>query len=75
MFLGILGHIESQECVFASEHLLREALCEVGLAYSCRSEEEERTDGSARVRQSHPRAAYGFDDLTDRLVLAYDARS
>ena len=73
VLLGILAHVEADEGIFLSEHLLGEALGEIGLAYACRAEEEERTDRSARVSQSESRPTDSFHHLTDSLVLTDDA--
>ena len=73
MFLCVLRHIEAYQCILRAEHLFSQTLCQMGLAYSCRTEEEKRPDRSARVSQSEPGTSYSFHHLVDGFVLADDA--
>ena len=73
MFLHVLGHVEADEGVFGAEHLLRQALRQVGLAHAGRAEKEERADGAVRVLQPESRTLNSLGDEFHGLVLPDDA--
>ncbi len=60
VLLHILGHIETDQGIFVTEHGFRKRLAQLGLAYAGRAEENERADGALRIMQADSAAADGL---------------
>src|ERR671920_264700 len=71
--LHVLGHVEPDHCVLVAEEVLGERTRELGLAYSCRTEEDERAARAVRVFYARERTPYGAGDGLYGLVLPDDA--
>src|SRR3989344_2373416 len=69
-----LAHIHAHERIGIIKHKPRELLRKFSLPDAGRSEKEERTDGTIRVRDAHARALHGISNFLDCDVLTDDAR-
>ncbi len=72
VLLHVLAHVDADHRSVVVEQELRERAREFGLADARRAEEEERTDGPARILQPGPGAADRVGHGLDGLVLADD---
>ena len=68
----ILAHVDTGHHRVVVEQVLGQRLGELGLADARRAEEDERSDRTARVLKSGPRAAHGVRYGLDRLILTDD---
>jgi len=69
VLLHVLGHIDTDHRVFISEHDIRKRLGKLGLADAGRSEEDKRSDRTARILESHSAAAYRACNRFNSVVL------
>ena len=69
---AVFAHVHTDKRIFGTEHLFGEFLGQIGLTYTCRSQEHECADGMIRVFQSYAVALDGLHDFLDGLVLGND---
>ena len=69
MLLGVLAHVECDQCIFVAEQELREGLAQLRLPHTGRTGEDERTAGSLGVLQPCPGAPNGLGQGVNRLLL------
>ena len=74
-FLAVFVHVYAYQIVFRIEEIFGYGLGQLGLAYACRTEEEEGAYGPVGAAYARAAAAYGFHHCTDGLILAYYPRT
>ena len=70
--LLVLAHVDADERALVVEEELGQRARELGLPHAGRAEEDERSDGTVRVRQAAARAADRVRYRFDRVVLSDD---
>ena len=71
--LHVLGHIDADQILFVVKEVGGNGLCQLGLAYAGRPEEEEGTDRPLGILDPGAGALDGLGDDADGLVLSDDA--
>ncbi len=69
--LHVFGHIDPDHGVFVPEHGLRQRLAQLRLAHACGAQEQEGSNGTPGILQSHPAPPDGPGHRPDCLVLAH----
>ena len=70
MSLHILGHIDPDQGVFASEHGFRQRFAQLRLSHARGTKKQERADGPLRILKSHTSSSHGPRHRRNGFLLA-----